>query len=136
MILNLQNVYYLLTSPYNLVNLGLLNNSRIFYDNGNKTLYQLGNNKILAQARQQRNTYLLKPLNLSDTVVFLVQIGDKTYKQLLYVFLNLSLPQTFLPLIIWHKRLRHIKFSSLKAYLKKLGVSYMDNSEKHVYNSC
>lgn len=52
MILNLQNVYYLLTSSYNLVNLRLLNNNRIFYDNRNKTLYQLGNNKILAQARQ------------------------------------------------------------------------------------
>lgn len=51
-ILNLQNVYYLLSSQCNLVSLKLLNNSKIFYYNKNKILYQLESKKILAQAKQ------------------------------------------------------------------------------------
>lgn len=35
---NLQNIYYLFNSLYNLVNFDLLNYSKIFHDNENKTL--------------------------------------------------------------------------------------------------
>lgn len=51
-ILNLQNVYYFLNSPCNLISLELLNNSGIFHDNKNKALYQLGSKRVLVQARQ------------------------------------------------------------------------------------
>lgn len=40
LILNLQNVYYLPKSSCNFVNLGLLNDSSIYYDNENKMLYK------------------------------------------------------------------------------------------------
>ena len=134
-ILNLRNVYYLPSSPCNLVSLGLLNDSGIFHDNGNETLYQLGSNRVLAQARQWRNSYLLKPLNLSDAAVFLAKIDDETYEWHPHAFLNSSPLQTFLPLTIWHKRLGHTNLPSLKVYLKKLGVGYMDDSEAHVCDS-
>lgn len=45
--LNLHNVYYLSNSPCNLVSLGLLNNSSIYYDNVHKTLYQVDTRKTL-----------------------------------------------------------------------------------------
>ncbi len=91
-ILNLRNVYYLPSSPCNLVSLGLLNHSEIFHDNGNETLYQLGSNRVLAKARRWRNSYLLKPLNPSDEAVFLAKIDDETYEWPPHAFLNSSSP--------------------------------------------
>ena len=66
LILNLQNVYCLPYSPCNLVSLGLLNNSGIYHDNEHENFYQIGSRKVLAQAKRWRNSFLLKPLNLSD----------------------------------------------------------------------
>lgn len=119
MILNLRDVYYRPSSLCNLVSLGLLNNSGIYHDNGKETLYQLGSNRVLAQARRWRNSYLLKPLNLSEAAVLLPKIDDKTYEWPPHAFLNSSSSQSPLPLTTWHKRLGHTNFSSLKAYLKK-----------------
>lgn len=51
-ILNLRNIYYLPNSLCNLMSLELLKDSGIFPDNRNKTLYQLGSESVLAQARQ------------------------------------------------------------------------------------
>ena len=99
-ILILRNVYYLPSSPCNLVSLGLLNDSEIFHDNGNETLYQLESNRVLAQARRWRNSYLLQPLNLLEAAVFLDKIDDETYEWPPHAFLNSSSPQTFLPLTI------------------------------------
>ena len=39
LILNLQNIFYLLNSSFNLVNLGFLNNAGIYHNNENQTLY-------------------------------------------------------------------------------------------------
>ena len=47
LILNLRNVYYLLNSVCNLVSLGLLNDSGIFHDNKNETLYQVKSRQTL-----------------------------------------------------------------------------------------
>ena len=52
LILNLQNVYYLLNSLCNLVNLGLLNNNGIFHNNKHKNLYQITSKRVLAQAKR------------------------------------------------------------------------------------
>lgn len=41
LIFNFQNIYYLPKSLYNLISLGLLNDSSIYYDNKNKTLYEI-----------------------------------------------------------------------------------------------
>ena len=134
--MNLRNIYYLPSSPCNLISLGLLNDSGIFHDNGNETLYQLGSKRVLAQARRWRNSYLFKPLNLSDAAVFLVKIGDKTYEWPPHAFLSSSLSQTSLPITTWHKRIGHTNFPSLKGYLKRLGIGYIDDSESHICDSC
>lgn len=47
LIFNLQNIYYLLNSPYNLVSLDLFNTSGIYYDNKNETLYKVQTKQIL-----------------------------------------------------------------------------------------
>lgn len=52
LVLNLCNVYYLPNSPCNLVSLGLLNDSGIFHDNENETLYQIKSKQTLAQAQR------------------------------------------------------------------------------------
>lgn len=48
LILNFQNIFYLLNSPCNLVSLGFLKNSSIFYNNKAETLYEVKTKKILA----------------------------------------------------------------------------------------
>ena len=52
LIFNFQNVYYLPNSSCNLVSLGLLNNSGIFYNNKLKNLYQITSKRGLAQAKR------------------------------------------------------------------------------------
>lgn len=49
LIFNFQNIYYFLNNLCNLVSFGVLNDSRIYYDNKNKTLYQVKSKQILAQ---------------------------------------------------------------------------------------
>ncbi len=90
MILNLRNVYYLPSSPCNLMSLGLLNDSGIFHDNGNETLYQLGSNTVTAKEGRWRDSYLLKRFNLSDEAVFLAKIHDETYEWPQHAFVNSS----------------------------------------------
>ena len=41
-----------------------------------------------------------------------------------------------LPLTLWHRRLGHLNFPDLRAYLKHLEISYFDNSENHICESC
>lgn len=37
---------------------------------------------------------------------------------------------------MWHQRLGHLNFSSLKQHLRKLEIDYLDDSERHVCDSC
>lgn len=136
LILNLQNFYYLLSSLYNLVSLELLNNNRILDDNENKTLYQLKSKKVLAQTKKQRNSYLLKPLNLSDKAIFLVKINNKMYEWPPQTFFSSLTSQIPLFITIWHNRFDYTNFTSLKKYLNRLKVDYVDNSESYICNSC
>lgn len=69
LVLNLLDTFYLPNSPCNLVSLACLNNSRIFYNNKNKNLYHIKTRQILAQVPRWNNSYLLQPLNLSDSIV-------------------------------------------------------------------
>lgn len=50
LIFNHQNMYYLLNGFCNLINLRLLNNSKIYYNNKCKILYYVKSKKSLAQA--------------------------------------------------------------------------------------
>lgn len=80
LILNLRNVYYLPKSPCNLVSLGLFNDSGIYHENENETLYEVNTRQTLAQTQRWRNSYLLKPLNLSDGAINLLRVDDLTYQ--------------------------------------------------------
>lgn len=80
LIFNLQNVYHLPKSFYNLVCFGLLNNSAIFYKNELKNLYQIISKRVLAQAKRYRNSYLLRLLNSSNNVIYLLKIDANTYQ--------------------------------------------------------
>ncbi len=51
LIFNLYNVFYLSNSPCNPLNFGLLNNSGIYHDTKNKTLYEIHTRQVLAQAQ-------------------------------------------------------------------------------------
>ena len=44
--------------------------------------------------------------------------------------------QTSFSITIWHKRLGHTNFASLRRYLKRLGVDYVDDAEGHICDSC
>ncbi len=134
LILNLQNVYYLPYIPCNLVSLGLLHDSRIFYDNKNETLYQVKSRQTLAKAQRWRNSYLLKPLNLSDGAINLLWIDDLTY-QPPHVLQSTTAPMTT-TLTTWHKRLGHTNFSSLKTVLRHLNIIYIDDSKDFTCDSC
>ena len=137
LILNLQNVYYLPNSPCNLVSLGLLNNSGIFHNNEHENLYQITSKRVLAQAKRWRNSYLLKPLNLSDGAVHLLRVDADTYQWPLHALRNSTISSSApLPLSIWHKRLGHSNFSSLKTHLNRLNIKFNDDSDGYICDSC
>lgn len=79
-ILDLKVVFFLPNSSCNLVSLPLLNNYSIFYDNKNKTLYDLKIKEVLAQARRWNKSFLFQSLNLSDAAVNLVKTLDEVYQ--------------------------------------------------------
>lgn len=80
LILNLVDVFYLPNSPGNLVSLGRLNDRGIFHNNEDENLYHVENRRVLAQAPRWNNSYLLRPLNLSDFALHLTHIADNTYE--------------------------------------------------------
>ena len=137
LILNFQNVYYLPNSFYNLVSLGLLNNSGIFYNNKLENLYQITSKRVLAQAKRWRNSYLLRPLNLSNGAVHLLRVDANTWQWppriLQSSTTSFSAP---LPLSIWHKHLGHSNFSLLKTYLNRLNIKFNDDSDGYICDKC
>ncbi len=136
LILNLHNVFYLPNSPCNLLSLGLLSNSGIYHDNENETLYEIHTRQVLAQAQRWRNSYLLKPLNLSDGAVNLLRVHNSTYQEPLSILHTASSPASILPLSVWHKRLGHTNFPFLKTFLHRLNISFSDDSNGYICDSC
>ena len=131
--MNLSNVYFLPNSPSNLVSLALLNDSNILHDNENEVLYDRKSKRVLAQAKRWRNSFILQLLNLSDAAVSLTRIDNETY-QWPHVYQITSASK--LPLTIWHKRLGHLNFPSLKRYLKRLEIEFIDDSKDYVCDPC
>lgn len=67
LMLNLRNVYYLPSSPCNLISLGLLINNEIFHDNERETLYQMGTKKVVKALEEQLSFEAPQPLRRSCT---------------------------------------------------------------------
>lgn len=114
LILNLHNIYYLPNSFFNLVSLGLFNNSNVYHDNKYKGLYQVGLWKTLAQAKCWRNSFLINPLNLSNGAMYMLRVNIDTHQPLYIFLISTSLLSSLLS--IWYKRLGHLNFSLLKLY--------------------
>lgn len=128
-ILDLKDVFFLPSSPSNLVSLGLFNDHGIFYNNENETLYNKQTKTPLAYAQQWRNNFLLQPFNLTDLTVHLARANDDTYKWPTHIYQTTNIK---LPLTIWHKRLGHLNFSLLKQYLRQLDIDYLDDLLGHI----
>lgn len=136
LILNLSNLFYLPNSPCNLLGLGLLNNSGIYQDNENEILYEIYTRQILAQAQRWRNSYLLKPLNLSDGAVNFLRVDNATYQGPPKILHTASSLASVLPLSVWHKRLGHTNFPSLKTFLRRLSIPFSNDSDGYICDSC
>ena len=80
-ILNFKNVYYLPSSPSNLVSLAFLHDHGIYYDNEKEKLYDKSSRRILASAKRWRKSCVLKLLNLSDVVANLTQVKNDIYQR-------------------------------------------------------
>lgn len=52
MIFDFKDLFFLSSSLSNFVSLALLNNSRIYHNNKNKTLYNVNTKKVLVQAKK------------------------------------------------------------------------------------
>lgn len=134
--LTLNNVYYLPSSPSNLVSLAVLNDNKIYLDNENETLYDSNTKEILASTQRWRKSFLLKLLNLSDAAVHLTRADEGTY-QGPHVHQTVSTVSTLtLPLTTWHKRLGHLNLVALRNYLNELGILFVDNGKDHMCDSC
>lgn len=136
LILNPQNVYYLPKSPCNLVSLGLLNDSGIYHDNENEVLYKINTRQTLAQAQRWRNSYLLRPLNLSDGTVNLLRVKSSTCQWPLNALQATTSSSSISLLSTWHKRLGHTNFPSLKTFLRRLKIPFSDDSNGYICDSC
>lgn len=133
-VLNLNDVFFLPSSPSNVVSLGLLNIHGIFYNNENETLYDRRTKETLAYAERCRTSFLLHPLNLSVSATHLKQIDNNMYEWPPHAY-RTSNPSK-LPLTTWHNRLGHLNFPSLKQHLHKLEIEYIDDSANTVCDSC
>ena len=131
--LTLNNVYYLPSSPSNLISLALLNDNKIYLNNENETLYDSDTKEILASTQRWRKCFLLKLLNLSDAAVHLTR-ADKEIYQGPHVHQTVS--TSSLPLTTWHKRLGHLNLVTLCKYLNELGILFVDDGKDHVCDSC
>lgn len=130
--LTLNNVYYLPSSPSNLVSFALLNDNKIYLDNENETLYDGDTKAILALTQCWRKSFLLKLLNLSDAAVHLTRANEEVY-QGHHVHQTVT---TSLPLTTWYKQLRHLNLASLRKYLAKLTIPFIDDGKDHICDAC
>ncbi len=132
-ILDLKNVFFFPSSPSNLVSLGLFNDHGIFYGNENETLYDKESKATLAYTQRWRNSFFFQLLNFTDSAVNLTHIDNNTDKWPTQAYRTAVTKPS---LTVWHKRLRHLNFPGLKQYLKRLDISYSDDSAGQVCDSC
>lgn len=136
LVLNLVDTFYLPNSPCNLVSLARLNNSGIFHNNKDENLYHVKTRQVLAQAPRWNKSYLLRPLNLSDSAVHLTHVVKDNYEWPQGVFRTSSSNRS-LSLTTWHKRLGHLNIPSVKQHLNRLKIEYIDDSRDFEFcDSC
>ena len=98
-------------------------------------MYQIKRSKPLAQAQHCKKCYILKPLIMSDGAVHFLLIDDMTYHLRLHALQRTSslLAKALSP---WHKRPFNINFSFVETFSCYLNISYTDDSDLYIYDSC
>ncbi len=135
-ILDLNDVYYLPSSLSNLASLRLLNDHDIYHDNKNETLYDRKTKEVLAHAKRRRNSFLLRPVNLSDAAVELISIGTNIYCWPDVFVHQTSASTSKKSLTTWQRRLGHLNFRTLRQYLWSLDIDFTNEPDEIVCNSC
>ena len=78
----------------------------------------------------------MKPLNLSDGAVKILRVDELTYQWPTNILHTTASSSTVPTLTTWHKRLGHTNFSSLKAFLRRLEIPFVDDSKDYICDSC
>ncbi len=131
LVLTLTNVFYLPNSPSNLISLGLLNDTGIYHHNKDQTLFDQSSKKILTFAKRYKTSFLLHLLNLSSAAVNLLR-EHEVYKG---PEVN-QIQSNKLHLTLWHQRLGHLNFITLKKHLTYYNIEFINDAEGFIYDSC
>ena len=79
---------------------------------------------------------MLKPLNLFNRATNLLRVNDLTYQGPAKILSTTASLSSTPSLVTWHKRLGHINFPSLKAFLRRLEILFVDDAKDHICDSC
>lgn len=136
--LTLTNVWYMPQCPANLVSQARLNDSNVFYNNENWTLYLRDTRQILGYAPRINNSFVLKTIQNQDMIgVHLTRATtdvDAPYQWPEYAIYKTTSP---IKLSTWHARLGHMNFAWTIKYLKGLNIPYTDDvTEDFFCDSC
>lgn len=77
---------------------------------------------------------MLKPLNLSDSAMYLLRVDVNTYRP--FNALQISTSSFSLSFSNWYKRLSHLNFLLLKIHLNWLNIKYENNSYDYICDGC
>ena len=130
--LSMSRVLYIPQSPANLISLAKLNDIGLYWDNCTWALYDAkgtGNPVGYIPKWQQSWVFRLWTMDIEDIAVGITRIDEKTYQwpqdQLPKV---LSLRSSSVEkLSLWHSRLGHLNFTTLRTYLKQLHINFLNN---------
>ncbi len=125
-ILNLQNVFYLLNSLSNLISLSLLNDTGIYYNDQQQALYDKSSRKSLAFAQRWERSFLLHPLNLSVSAANLLKAEDDIYQD--------TGPNVHQTQSHNHPQFGHFNFPALKRHPADHKIRYINNEP--LYDGC
>lgn len=131
----LTGVWYMPQCPANLVSQARLNDSNVFYDNENWTLYFRNTKQILGYVPRVNNNFIFKTIQNQDVGIHLTRTdSDAPYQWPKYAVYKTKCPTK---LTTWHARLGHMNFTWTMQYLKRLNIPYADDiTENFFCNSC
>lgn len=123
----LTGVWYMPQCPANLVSQARLNNSNVFYDNENWTLYLRGTKQILGYVPRVNNNFIFKPILNQDVGIHHTRADtdmNTPYQWPKYAIYKTTGP---IKLSTWYARLGHMNFIWTTQYLKRLSIPYTDD---------
>lgn len=124
-ILSMAHVFYIPESPANLISLAKLNDVGLYWDNKTWNLYDAkGTGHIVGYVPKWRQNWIFRiwDMDRGDIAVGITRIDANTYQWPMdNTFFVLSVtPGKSEKLSVWHSRLAHLNFVTLRKYLKRL----------------